>query len=83
MKLVAYRNQCGFTDATLAAWLGVDRTLVFRWLYDGLVPSPKHMLLIYQKTDGQVRPSQFYELPPLRPRSRRGRKRPASADALP
>jgi hypothetical protein len=78
MKLLKYMEECGFTVPTLANYLGVDRSLVHRWLHDGLLPSERHVILIYEKSGGRVRPDDLYSLPPLRPR-----RREAPADALP
>jgi hypothetical protein len=61
------------SPAMFADWIGVDRSLVHRWMHSGSIPSREHMGMIYTATSGQVDANSFYGQPRRRkppPRSK-------------
>lgn len=65
--LQKFLNHHRLTSADFADWLGVDKSLVHRWVNDGAIPSPDKMRAIYRLTKGAVRPDHFYDLPRIGP----------------
>jgi DNA-binding transcriptional regulator YdaS (Cro superfamily) len=62
----------------VAQLLGVDRSLAHKWLAGETIPSAQNMRSIYRKTDGEVEPNDFYDLPRIRPRRRSTSAAPAA-----
>lgn len=61
MKLRDYLSQTGTPVAIFAAKIGVDRTVVYRYLRLGRIPHRDVMLRIIEHTGGKVTASDFYE----------------------
>lgn len=65
IKLIVWLRARRLTANQFASRLGVDKSLVSRWLH-GAIPQPDHMRAIYLATSGRVGPNDFYDLPRLR-----------------
>lgn len=67
MRLVAWRKKMGWTQAQLAAKLGVTQPYVssMERAVDPAVPNPSVMIEIFTLSQGAVQPNDFYALPDL------------------
>jgi transcriptional regulator with XRE-family HTH domain len=54
MKLQAYMVSKGIRQVDLARILKVNQSSINKWLYKKSLPSGKHMIRIFQLSDGQV-----------------------------
>jgi transcriptional regulator with XRE-family HTH domain len=54
MKLQAYMVSKGIRQVDLAKILKVNQSSINKWLYKKSLPSGKHMIRIFQLSDGQV-----------------------------
>jgi hypothetical protein len=66
MTLQKWTEVHQLNSRNVANLLGVDRSLAYKWLMGETIPSPENMRAIYRKTDGEVEPNDFYDLPRLR-----------------
>lgn len=66
MKLADWRRRKNLTQQQLADELGCIVTTIARYETGLRRPDGPAMIRIYQLTDGQVEPNDFYELPALR-----------------
>lgn len=64
--LLKWLRHHDLTPAQFADCLGVNRTLVHRWVNDGAIPTPDKMRALYRFTHGEVAPNDFYDLPRIR-----------------
>jgi len=61
MKLSEYLDKHSLTNVAFAAKVGVDQSTIARLRKDdGQIPSPALMASIFEETQGQVRPDDFY-----------------------
>ena len=65
MKLADWRRQKNMTQQQLADDLGCIVTSIARYETGLRRPDSATMIRIYQLTDGEVQPNDFYNLPPL------------------
>lgn len=67
MRLVAWRKKMGWTQTQLAEKLGVTQPYVssMERAVDPAVPNTSVMARIFELSDGQVQPNDFYALPDL------------------
>ncbi len=67
MKLAAWRKKRGWTQARLAAELGVTQPYVSTMErgVDPQIPGPALMIEVFVLTGGAVQPNDFYDLPDL------------------
>jgi transcriptional regulator with XRE-family HTH domain len=67
MRLVAWRKQKGWTQTQLAKELGVTQPYVslMERAVAPAVPNASVMKQIFELSEGQVTPNDFYELPDL------------------
>ncbi len=54
MKLQAYMVSKGIRQVDLAKILKVNQSSINKWLYKKSLPSGKHMIRIFELSDGQV-----------------------------
>jgi hypothetical protein len=66
MRLRDYLKLTNMNEAQLARWVGAPRSTVHKWIHDGVIPRVHHQREIYRRTEGQVSPNDFYDLPKLR-----------------
>lgn len=67
MRLVAWRKKMGWTQTQLAEKLGVTQPYVssMERAVDPAVPNTSVMARIFELSEGQVQPNDFYALPDL------------------
>lgn len=67
MRLVAWRKKMGWTQTQLAEKLGVTQPYVsaMERAVEPAVPNTSVMKLIFEISEGQVQPNDFYALPDL------------------
>ena len=67
VRLVDWRKFKGWTQAMLAAELGVSQPAIsqFERAVNPIIPGPAVMVQIFQLTRGAVQPNDFYDLPAL------------------
>lgn len=67
MRLVAWRKKMGWTQTQLAEKLGVTQPYVssMERAVDPAVPNTSVMARIFELSEGQVEPNDFYSLPTL------------------
>ena len=67
MRLVAWRKTMGWTQTQLAEKLGVTQPYVssMERAVAPAIPNASVMALIFELSDGQVQPNDFYALPDL------------------
>lgn len=65
MKLEQWLKLNGITIVEFAARLGVSRTQVHKYIYEGAIPKYKTMRLIFELTGGAVTPNIFYNIVPI------------------
>lgn len=62
MKLAAYLEKQGLSQAEFARIIGVEQPTVSRIVAGTRTPSTKLMLVIADRTKGKVKPNDFLEL---------------------
>jgi transcriptional regulator with XRE-family HTH domain len=66
MTLQKWADVHQLTLRGVCQFLGVDKSLAHKWLAGETIPSAENMRNIYRKTEGEVEPNDFYDLPKLR-----------------
>lgn len=56
-------NNYNLSVGDMADKIGVTPSAVYLWINGSRVPDRKYMAKIFDLTDGQVQPNDFYELP--------------------
>lgn len=64
MTLLEFKIINDLTNDELGLMFSVSTETARDWVNGNVVPRPDKMALIYEKTNGQVTPNNFYDLPP-------------------
>lgn len=69
MRLIAWRKKIGWTQTQLAEKLGVTQSYVstMERAVAPAIPNASVMALIFELSEGQVEPNDFYSLPDIAP----------------
>jgi DNA-binding transcriptional regulator YdaS (Cro superfamily) len=66
MKLAAYLQKTGLSEAAFARAINAPGSAVHKWAKCRVHPSKRYVQAMYRVTGGLVGPADFYELPRLR-----------------